>query len=691
PTLIELISNLHIASADCALEDAFFQNQSKNLKTLCAYFNTTEKQTLFLASLVYLCQSNDIVDLHDVAAHYDYPVLNMLLLQEEFNALEEKFYIKKQVGNAKSKVLSSRVSYKMNEKLLNLIFKQSPIAGLECENEFEHEMQILEQLNFYCENPDEAPFAMYNLPLWLQGVLEKNDHFALVAWLNKLQISPVELSMLSLIIWDTVNENYFQQYKLLKEMFLNNADWWNFRSSLINERNSLFTLELLEKKVNRNYANYELSESSMNKIKELGIMVAKIVDIKKHDNNESFLEDFTGQFSEAGTKKKDQKTDTELLCKIIEQNTHLSLVDKFKSLGLQKENEIILYLLAWNILLGKDKLDIDAFTENYFTQKIDRIYFLNSLYNTQNELICMGYIKIIEEKFFNNAQFQLTEEGKVLMREGGLNILTGKVNRENILLAQKLITKPLYYPEKVASQVDQVAETLKEDNLDRIREKLSAKGMTKGISVLLHGAPGTGKTETVYQLAKQSNRNIFKVDISDTKSMWFGESEKKVKNIFKEYQKVMKNSASIPILLFNEADAVISKRMENINTTSSKVENSLQNILLEELENFDGILFATTNLVKNIDAAFDRRFLFKIEFDAPDTLAKMNIWKSRLPELAANYYKVLAETYDFTGGQIENIARKIEINSLLSNEGLPFEKILNFCNQETLNRQGNKQ
>ena len=91
--------------------------------------------------------------------------------------------------------------------------------------------------------------------------------------------------------------------------------------------------------------------------------------------------------------------------------------------------------------------------------------------------------------------------------------------------------------------------------------------------------------------------------------MWYGESEKIVKGIFTRYKRMCKRSSVKPILLFNEADAILSKRhnMDGGRSTD-QTENTIQNIILEEMEKLDGILIATTNLADNLDKAFERRF-----------------------------------------------------------------------------------
>lgn len=100
--------------------------------------------------------------------------------------------------------------------------------------------------------------------------------------------------------------------------------------------------------------------------------------------------------------------------------------------------------------------------------------------------------------------------------------------------------------------------------------------------------------------------------------MWVGESEKNIKGTFDDYKKKVKQLAKAPILLFNEADAIIGKRQVGAERAVEKMENSILNIILQEIEQLDGILIATTNLPENMDKAFERRFLYKIQFEKPD-------------------------------------------------------------------------
>lgn len=176
------------------------------------------------------------------------------------------------------------------------------------------------------------------------------------------------------------------------------------------------------------------------------------------------------------------------------------------------------------------------------------------------------------------------------------------------------------------------------------------------------------------------------IDISATKSCWYGESEKIVKKIFTSYASLCKNEKEKPILLFNEADALFGKRREDIRGSVDQTDNTIQNILLEEMEKLDGIMIATTNLADNLDDAFERRFLFKIKFEKPTIEAKRNIWKNRLPSLSDDACDKLATKFDFSGGEIENIVRKFTMKEILEDAVPTYEIIEDICKNERLNK-----
>lgn len=110
------------------------------------------------------------------------------------------------------------------------------------------------------------------------------------------------------------------------------------------------------------------------------------------------------------------------------------------------------------------------------------------------------------------------------------------------------------------------------------------------------------------------------------------------------------------------------------------MENSIQNIILQEMENFDGILIATTNLVTNFDKAFERRFLYKIEFTKPTEKARKKLWQTIMTTIDDSSAAFLAGKYQFSGGQIENVARKAVVDSILYGEdNVNLAKIEEYC------------
>ncbi len=186
------------------------------------------------------------------------------------------------------------------------------------------------------------------------------------------------------------------------------------------------------------------------------------------------------------------------------------------------------------------------------------------------------------------------------------------------------------------------------------------KGKRRGIDarIIFYGPPGTGKTVTAMGLAKTLKKPILSFDCSRILSMYVGESEKNVRRIFDDFRELSAKAKVEPILLLNEADQFLSSRSEGAGSSADKMHNQMQNIFLEQIERFEGILIATTNLLGNIDKAFSRRFNYKVEFKKPDRHQRLRLWQLMLPE-RADYetgfdVAKLAEAV-LTGGQIELI------------------------------------
>lgn len=369
---------------------------------------------------------------------------------------------------------------------------------------------------------------------------------------------------------------------------------------------------------------------------------------------------------------------------LISSNLHFPLIKKINDLQYTIEDTYLFLYLIWKTITGNETTDMGYATDGIFDNASERINYVQQIISNENKLISHNHIEIVEANFFSDTEMKLSESSLKMLQELGLKLFGNKKKRDNIIEPAEINSKTLYFNEFERKQLDLLKTLLQEDNFKETQNRLQSKGLPKGVTALLHGSPGTGKTETVFQVAKETNREIVKVDISQSKSMWFGESEKTIKRIFTDYKAYAKESERMPILLFNEADAIISKRKENSTSNVSQTENTIQNIILEELESFEGIFFATTNLAKNLDLAFERRFLFKIEFQKPDISVKAKIWNSKLPSLSESECETLANRFDFSGGQIDNIVRKNEIHEIIHRVSVDFKNIVEFCQTELL-------
>jgi SpoVK/Ycf46/Vps4 family AAA+-type ATPase len=213
----------------------------------------------------------------------------------------------------------------------------------------------------------------------------------------------------------------------------------------------------------------------------------------------------------------------------------------------------------------------------------------------------------------------------------------------------------------ILKQMDKKVQNLLKTWGIKTTKKIEAK-------ILFYGYPGTGKTMTAMSLAKSLKKPVLSLDCSKILSMYVGESEKNVRKIFDDFKEIANKSKTEPILLLNEADQFLSQRSTSAGSSADKMHNQMQNIFLEQIERFDGILIATTNLLENIDSAFSRRFNYKVEFKKPSFKQRIELWQKMLPK-QAEYEKdfdieKLAK-YELTGGQInlivKNTAYKVAI------------------------------
>ena len=308
----------------------------------------------------------------------------------------------------------------------------------------------------------------------------------------------------------------------------------------------------------------------------------------------------------------------------------------------------------------------------------------NTYQNAITELVSKGSIEVSKDGESDMSLYTLTPSIVSKLFSGREEII--RINEitsfAGYIPNREIREKELYYSAGSLEDMTHLDILVSDSGYNRARNILRNRGRPAGITALLWGPPGTGKTESVRQLARRSGRSIIGADAARLTMAGWGESEKMYRSLFRCYRYMNAICSRTPILLLNEADQFLSTRIA-VERAIDKCENTIVAILLEEIERFEGILLATCNVVDNLDTAFDRRFLFKIKLEEPDAEARCWIWKSMLPELNDSDSRHLAE-YPLTGAQIANVVAKRDLAKLYREDTLRLEFLQGLCEAEGL-------
>ena len=453
--------------------------------------------------------------------------------------------------------------------------------------------------------------------------------------------------------------------------------------SLLSEADVLCKKGLIGKCKNDEYCYYNVPLAVIEAVKENRKFTPKSM---AGVSNEEFY-DFMYEIFLAS--HEDQYALGDCLCELITLNPELPISQAIKRYGID------LYRGSWNMLMlcvylnrlvnYDDDMVGTHDWEDYFSRPRE-VRMINESLKSGTLILCeKGLVEPCrEEGLADPRYFHLTDKAKREICPDVCPVVKDAKKDCKLTPYTSFAPKTLFYGDSVQQQIEQLTSLLQPDTFCQVTDRLAENGMRRGFACLFYGAPGTGKTETVNQIARLTQRDVMLVDISNIKSCWVGESEKNIKAAFVHYRQLVRGCDRAPILLFNEADAILGRRTEGAERAVDKMENAIQNIILQEMEQLEGIMIATTNLTKNLDKAFERRFIYKIEFERPAIEARTSIWKSMIPGLDSALACSLAEQYDFSGGQIENVARKCTVELILSGSEPTAEQLNNYCKAETL-------
>ena len=410
---------------------------------------------------------------------------------------------------------------------------------------------------------------------------------------------------------------------------------------------------------------------------------------KRMEKLDAYLYDIGQVLKENVGLKADVRSLESRIGRVHRKGRHLSFVQWLDGLGLGMLEVAFVCHVVSRFMEGEDDIDANNILNmTHAGAPIERLRFRKELASGSMPVAREGVLKV--DLLCNGRLLELNVTDRLLGRLEDQSDLGKTVARKVELKKlervdpKDVVRKTLRFEGVLERSIGEFAALLEKERLDEVMERLGSKGMNRGIVALFHGGPGTGKTESVLQMSASTGREILRVNLSEIRNKYVGESEKSIRRIFEEYRSYSAGADLQPILLFNEADAVLGRRIR-VNTSVDQMNNTMQNILLEELEAFDGILVATTNLALNLDPAFERRFVFKLRFENGGVDLRKSLWSGHFPDLEEETLRRLAERFDLSPAQIANVAKRHEIRGLLSGEsGTDLEHLAELAEEEKL-------
>ncbi len=685
----------------CKLEKSALGDLREQIQRLSEYLGTDEMSSVFF-SVIFAIQNlrSQPVNLRDIAEYLDYSFLYILEYRKKIDELEQKSLI---YMNERDDMGYSHENngYQINATVMNNVIDGVPIVHYE-KKKLTDEQAIEEILFIQKRFADDVMDDSEYIRQITKFESESKDNEIVR---NVTALFPNDFDSRLILYYFSGTHIYGEEYLENDEMryrnetgvfsVITNRNKWARRKSMLNRTDFLITSGFLkyvtEKRDDGRRGRLKtFSFTPEGHLKVFGSKAEKYPLKEKFlsdtDKALNFLYDFAEWYEDSDMDFYDKR---DKLWEIERNENDLPFIMKVKELIPKEKNRFLFYDCLDDFVRGSGKdsnlsctlSDLYGHSEEYFSE-------LRSFLDEKHPLLEKEFLQIEKDEKIENTTVTVTDKTIELLYGENADLYIRTASAQNVLEPKNLKEKKLFYSEKVQKQIDMLTESFDQRNLLAMQKRLSEKALPKGIAVILYGAPGTGKTETVYQLAKKTDRKILHVDIAEAKSMWFGESEKKIKKIFTDYRLLCKSCRqhheNTPILLFNEADALISKRKNVSRGSAAQTENAMQNILLEEIEKLDGIMFATTNLCDNMDSAFERRFLFKVKYEKPSIEARANIWKNKMRALGKEDAENLARQFDFSGGEIDNIVRKCEINEIIRGTTPCYDELVELCREERL-------
>ncbi|KAF0236154.1 MAG: ATPase [Prolixibacteraceae bacterium] len=317
--------------------------------------------------------------------------------------------------------------------------------------------------------------------------------------------------------------------------------------------------------------------------------------------------------------------------------------------GFIPTGETAMFILAGNNLQKRFSLQrcFDGF------HKFSRENILTLEEIDKNEPMLSGSLGISQEVL---DLFTIGEVRKPNFSTGfPAKLMTTKMEWDGLVLNNRVMLQL----NEIETWVTHHHKLMKEWGMERI--------LKPGYKSLFHGPPGTGKTTTAELLGKKTNRDVYRIDLSQMVSKYIGETEKNLAKLFDRAE------SKEWILFFDEADALFGKRTST-RDAHDRYANQQVSYLLQRIEDFDGLVILATNLKSNIDEAFMRRFQSSINFPMPTPEERLKIWNNGF-SLSVVFDKPIdlneiAAKYELSGGAIINVIQHCSLRALARESNL---------------------
>ncbi len=194
----------------------------------------------------------------------------------------------------------------------------------------------------------------------------------------------------------------------------------------------------------------------------------------------------------------------------------------------------------------------------------------------------------------------------------------------------------------------------------------SAHKHSKRTGINLYGPPGSGKTMAAHAIASRLGKRILVVDYSEIESKYVGDTPKNLSAVFA----TAKETDSV--LFFDEADAILSRRLTSMSNATDTSVNQTRSVLLTLLNDYEGVVVFATNFISNYDPAFMRRMLAHVRFRLPDRERRLGLLGAMIPpSLPTDARKEeLAEASEgLSGGELANAVVLAALRGARSGEG----------------------